>query len=301
MSLGPVQPSAPVRPLRWDAVTISIPETLRDATTYSFVGPSEDGFQHLLWITPDEGVAEATVEDYASRRLAAMESLPGFRKLASTGAHLADGTPCRIADVRWAPNDETTLFLLALFVLCDGVGVTLSTEFTRRSRRILRPAFERFMRTCTAGASGDMASVPATYVGPSFAITLPPGWADGSLYVARERTEIGFARNVLLSSSTVENPELGLEEWIAPRLGALASGSDGCTLLFSRSVELDPSVTAWEMAFRRPLSDGTALTQCQLIGRRGTDQRVLTLTCEASICDTEFAKLRAVLHSLRWN
>lgn len=129
----------PPTPFRADAFTLGLPNGWADATIYTLAGPLADGLRHTLTVAcaPHDGLsldafARAQTDDV-------LASLPASALLLRDRLTRADGAPAERAIFRWSPLAEQTLYHQQVYTLARGVGLTVATSFTRRSRQILGP------------------------------------------------------------------------------------------------------------------------------------------------------------------
>ena len=123
-----------------------MPEEWQDKTIYTLAGPVEDDIQHNILINIERDAGIDSVADYADRQIESLESqLHGCRVLKRDEVRLDNGLEAYDAIFRWDPMDEVRYYQRQIYVLFEDTAYTLTTTFTKRSRKIRGPEIDRIL------------------------------------------------------------------------------------------------------------------------------------------------------------
>lgn len=145
-------------PYRADAFQVQRPGgQWHDGSVHTIVGPTLDGITHNIMIHADLDVEAESLYAFAAQGIALLEAeLDECRLLINDSIELDCGVPAYRVIVVWYPSDDQRLYQEQLFVLQGGRGYTLTTTFTRETRKQLGETVERMMRSFTpTGAIHD--------------------------------------------------------------------------------------------------------------------------------------------------
>lgn len=131
---------------RGNGFTINMPEEWQDKTIYTLAGPVEDDIQHNILINVEQDVEMDSVAEYADRQIESLESqLHGCRVLKREETHLDNGLEAYDVIFRWDPMENVQYYQKQIYVLFEDAAYTLTTTFTKRSRKIRGPEIDRIM------------------------------------------------------------------------------------------------------------------------------------------------------------
>ncbi len=121
-----------------------------DDTLYIISGPVDDGVQHNINITVDKEPQLDSLTEYAEWQIKSMEEqLKGCRVLLREQTQLQIGLLAFRAIFSWSPNDNLRIYQEQIYVMVEGMAYTLTTSFTKKTRKTLGPAIERMMLSFT--------------------------------------------------------------------------------------------------------------------------------------------------------
>jgi len=131
---------------RGNGFTIDMPEEWQDKTIYTLAGPLEDDIQHNIMINVEQDVEIDSVADYADRQIESLETqLHGCLVLKRDEIRLANGLEAYEVIFRWHPMEDVQYYQRQIYVLFEDTAYTLTTTFTKRSRKIRGPEIDRIM------------------------------------------------------------------------------------------------------------------------------------------------------------
>ena len=142
-----IEPSSGVpQNYRGNGFTINQPEEWQDETVYTLTGPIEDGVKHNVLINVEQDVEVDSVADHADRQIEALTvQLHGCRFLKRGEICLNNGLEAYEAVFRWYPAEEVRLYQRQIYVLFENTAYTLTSTFTKKSRKIIGPEVDRIM------------------------------------------------------------------------------------------------------------------------------------------------------------
>lgn len=122
----------------------------QDGSVHTLVGPTVDGITHNIMINTVPDVETDSLYEFAAEGMALLEAeLDGARLLIDDTIELDCGLPAYRVIALWYPSEDQRLYQEQLFVLQDDQGYTLTTTFTRATRKQLGETVERMMRSFT--------------------------------------------------------------------------------------------------------------------------------------------------------
>lgn len=126
--------------------TIDQPDGWQDKTVYTLGGPVEDGIQHNVVINVGHDVDIDSVEELADLQIASLEmQLQGFRILKRGEITLSNGQEAYEAIFRWEPTDVRRLYQRQIYVLAGKTAYTLTSTFSKRTRKTRGPEVDRIL------------------------------------------------------------------------------------------------------------------------------------------------------------
>ena len=127
--------------------TLALPDDgWQDRTVYTFTGPVDDDFQHIVTINVDHELEVETLRDYTDVQIRAAETkLKGWRLLKKDEVRLNNDMPACRAVFVWYPAEDLRLYLEQLYVLHQQTGYIVTATFTKKTRQTLGPKIERMM------------------------------------------------------------------------------------------------------------------------------------------------------------
>jgi hypothetical protein len=131
---------------RGNGFAIDMPEGWQDETIYTLTGPIEDGIKHNVSINVEQNVEVDSVTEHADRQIEALTAqLQGCRLLKRGEIMLANGLEAYEAIFRWCPTEEVQLYQQQVYVLFENTAYTLTTTFTKKSRKTKGPEVDHIM------------------------------------------------------------------------------------------------------------------------------------------------------------
>ena len=144
---------------RGNGFTIDQAEEWQDKTIYTLAGPVEDGIQHNVLVTVEQDVEVDSVADHADRQIESLEmALQGCRLLKRGEIRLNNGLEAYEAVFRWCPADEVRLYQRQIYVLFENTAYTLTTTFTKKTRKTRGPEVDRILMSFKPGQGGEAAN-----------------------------------------------------------------------------------------------------------------------------------------------
>lgn len=128
--------------------TVSLHDSWDSDTTYRLEGPIEDDLQHVILISVDPKVENATMVDYAGRRIEQQMSVLNQGKLlARSRTKLDNGIPASRAVFSIMSGNDQQLYQEDWYLIHREVGYRLSSRFTKQSLPVVGPTVERLFRS----------------------------------------------------------------------------------------------------------------------------------------------------------
>jgi len=140
-----------------DQFSIELPDGWDDRTVHIFMGPDENGVQHMLSLLIDRETGGIDLSEYARERIdqitATMQSVEMLKDEERT---LADGTPAYECVYKWVPPDGKPIFRKVVYLMCDGVGYTFTGTFSKKTMKTIGVEVEGMINSFRlAGADED--------------------------------------------------------------------------------------------------------------------------------------------------
>ncbi len=127
---------------------IDLPDDWADKSAYSFMGPEENGVQHLLTLTIDREIEDDDLTEFAQARIEILRgSLQGMEILKEDERTLENGIPVYEMACRWIPVDGTVLFQKYYYLIVDGAGYTFTGTFSKRTLKTVGVVVERMINS----------------------------------------------------------------------------------------------------------------------------------------------------------
>ena len=131
---------------RGNGFTIGQPGDWQDATVYTLSGPIEDEMQHNIVINIGHDVDIDSVEELADLQIESLEmQLQGCRVLKRGKITLNNGHEAYEAVFRWEPTEVNRLYQRQIYVLAGKTAYTLTSTFSRKTRKTRGPEVDRIM------------------------------------------------------------------------------------------------------------------------------------------------------------
>ncbi|SYZ72862.1 hypothetical protein TRIP_C20977 [Candidatus Zixiibacteriota bacterium] len=133
-----------------DLFKITLPDTWKDRTVHTFMGPEDSGVQHNMTLVIDKEDEYFDLQGYAAeRRDQILETLQGVDILKDEQKSLANGTVAWELVYKWIPVEGTVIFQKMLFVLVDNAIYTFSGNFSKKTIKTIGVEFEKIVETFT--------------------------------------------------------------------------------------------------------------------------------------------------------
>ena len=131
---------------RGNEFTIDMPESWQDMTVYTLAGPVEDEVQHNIVINIAYDIEADSVTTLAKLQIETLEAqLQGLRILKHGEVTLNNGQEAYEVIFRWEPTNYGRLYQRQIYVLAGTTSYTLTTTFTKKTRKTRGPAIDRIM------------------------------------------------------------------------------------------------------------------------------------------------------------
>ncbi len=127
---------------------ITLPDTWKDRTVYTFMGPEDSGVQHNMTLVVDKEEEYFDLQGYASeRRDQLLNTLQGIDILKDEQKNLAGGMTAWELVYKWIPVEGTVIFQKMLFILVDKGIYTFSCNFSKKTIKTIGVEFEKIVET----------------------------------------------------------------------------------------------------------------------------------------------------------
>jgi hypothetical protein len=115
--------------------SLSLPDTWKETTVYTFEGPHDSGVQHNLVLVIDSSVQDKIeLKEYAKMQFGTnKEVLPGFALVNETERQLPSGQAAYEIVYKYAPSDDTVLFQKQVFLIIEGKGYIFTSTFSKKT------------------------------------------------------------------------------------------------------------------------------------------------------------------------
>lgn len=132
--------------------TLELPNGWEDRTVHVFMGPDDSGVQHMLNLSIDPYVEDASLEEYARFRIdTMMESLQSAEILKEEGRTLANGNEIFECVYKWIPAEGKSVFQQVVYMIDDGVAYIFSANFSKKTIKTIGVEVERIINSFSAG------------------------------------------------------------------------------------------------------------------------------------------------------
>ncbi len=126
--------------------TMEIPDGWEDRTAYTFMGPEENGVQHLVTLTIDRKMQDDNLKFYARDRIDVMaNTLQGMEILKEEERTLENGMRVYEMACKWVPVDGKVLFQRHYYMIIGRVGYIFSGTFSKQSMKTIGVDVERMI------------------------------------------------------------------------------------------------------------------------------------------------------------
>lgn len=114
---------------------ISLPDTWKETTVYTFEGPHDSGVQHnlVLSIVPDIKKDTELKRFAKDLLLVSAEALPGFEMINEEEKTTPSGMPIYVAVYKYSPSDELTYYQKQYFMIREGKGYVFTSTFSKKT------------------------------------------------------------------------------------------------------------------------------------------------------------------------
>ncbi|MFH1700113.1 MAG: DcrB-related protein [Candidatus Zixiibacteriota bacterium] len=119
--------------------TLELSDNWVDRTTFLYMGPEDDGMQHILnfYIEPDVG--DADLYEYARERIEnAVAAMPDSEIIKEEEKNLPNGNAAYECVYKWISPDGKKIFQKLMFLILDGTGYNFSAGFSKKTLKTLR-------------------------------------------------------------------------------------------------------------------------------------------------------------------
>lgn len=131
---------------RGNEFTIDMPEGWQDMTVYTLAGPEEDEVQHNIVINIAYDIEVDSITTLAKLQIETLEAqLQGCRMLKRGEITLNNGQEAYEVIFRWEPTNLKRLYQRQIYVLAGTTSYTLTTTFTKKTRKTRGPEVDRIM------------------------------------------------------------------------------------------------------------------------------------------------------------
>jgi len=127
---------------------IELPGDWADKSAYTFMGPEENGIQHMVTLAIDHDLEDDDLAEFAQARIEILRgSLQGMEILKEEERTLENGTPVYEMACRWIPVDGTVLFQKYYYLIVDGAGFVFTGTFSKRTLKTIGVVVERMINS----------------------------------------------------------------------------------------------------------------------------------------------------------
>jgi len=131
---------------RGNTFTINTPQGWQDMTVYTIAGPVEDDMQHNIVVNIAYDLEADSVATLGKLQIETLEAqLQGLRILKHGEITLNSGQEAYEVIFRWEPTNYGKLYQRQIYVLSGKTAYTLTTTFTRKTRKTKGPEIDRIM------------------------------------------------------------------------------------------------------------------------------------------------------------
>jgi hypothetical protein len=114
---------------------LTLPDTWKETTVYTFEGPHDSGVQHNLVLVIDPNVPEKIeLAEYAKMQFGTnKEVLPGFALINESEKRLSGGQQAYEIVYKYAPSDDQVLFQKQVFLIIEEKGYIFTSTFSKKT------------------------------------------------------------------------------------------------------------------------------------------------------------------------
>lgn len=139
-----------------DQFRIELPDGWDDRTVHIFMGPDENGVQHMLNLVIDRETGGVDLYEYARERIdQIMLTMQSVEILKDEERTLADGTPAYECVYKWIPPGDKPIFRKVIYLMRDGVGYTFTGTFSKKTIKTIGVEVEGMINSLRLAAAGD--------------------------------------------------------------------------------------------------------------------------------------------------
>ena len=131
---------------RGNSFTLDTPEGWQDITVYTIAGPIQDDMQHNIVVNIAYDLEADSVATLGKLQIETLEAqLQGLRILKHGEITLNNGQEAYEVIFRWEPTNFGRLYQQQIYVLSGKTAYTLTSSFTRKTRKTKGPLVNRIM------------------------------------------------------------------------------------------------------------------------------------------------------------
>jgi len=131
---------------RGNTFTFNTPQGWQDMTIYTIAGPAEDDMQHNIIVNIAYDVEADSITTLGKLQIETLEAqLQGLRILKHGEITLNSGQEAYEVIFRWEPTNFGRLYQRQIHVLAGTISYTLTTSFTKKTRKTRGPEVDRIM------------------------------------------------------------------------------------------------------------------------------------------------------------
>ena len=117
-----------------------------DQTIYTYIGPENSGFQHLLTLVVDRYAGKTGLSDYVrEKREMTLNTMPGMEVLKEEEKTLASGYTAIELVFKWIPSDQNIIFRKQVYLIVDEVGYIFSANFSKKTIKTIGTEVDRMI------------------------------------------------------------------------------------------------------------------------------------------------------------
>lgn len=129
-----------------------LPKDWQDQTVYSFMGPEENGVQHILIMTVDRYPQSDNIDDYAISRISPMEGkFPGMEVLVDEEKTVNEDVPLYEYTFSWLPGGDLKFVEKYIFAFKEGCAFTFYIKFEKNTHKTVGNSIPKVIEAILPG------------------------------------------------------------------------------------------------------------------------------------------------------
>lgn len=129
---------------------LSLPDDWTNNTVYTYMGPDENGLQHILNLTTDTFAGKSDLVAYARERIEiVLENIHSAEVLLEEERTLENGHQAYVCVYKWSPSSEQIVYQKLVYMIVNKIGYNFLANFTKKTIKTIGIEVDRIINSLT--------------------------------------------------------------------------------------------------------------------------------------------------------